>query len=376
MPEERSIAALVITDLPVALARHRHPELHGRPLAVIRERTVVAASREARAEGVCPGASVEQTRGRAVAVPFDASQVERARARTAERLNRYSPRVEADGAGRWYLDLSGTGRYFRRGPVDLASEAAAELDAELGAAVRAGLAGGKAVARMAAGTEGRVARVRYGQEPAFLSDLPATALPGLAARDRERLQRLGLQRVGDVVAAPCARLERVFGPAARLWQQWGRGWDPRPVGASESPTRFRETLPIADQQSLAELAPALFGAAERLGRRLRDRRERAERLRAALEFRDGAERARLAHVAPTDHDLALYEAFHGLAAAAWNRRVTLRRLMLDVVARSGDGQGELFAGSEDQDRLLRGIDAVRDRFGPDAVRWGRQLRGD
>ena len=129
----------------------------------------------------------------------------------------------------------------------------------------------------------------------------------------------------------------------------------------------------AHRLALAALGPVLLGAIEPMGRHLRERCERANRLRAALEFRDGAERARLARVEPTDRDRALFEAFHGLVAAAWNRRVALRHLVLEVVSRQSGGQGDLFAGEEAADRLLRGIDAVRDRFGEEALRWGRQL---
>lgn len=372
MSQTRSIAALVTPDLPVALARRRHPELAGRPLAVARDHTLIALSPEARAEGLYAGMAAEQARRRATVVLLDRHALSRARGRAAALLGGYSPRVEAQGGACWYVDLSGTEGYFRRAAVDLVAEAAARLETELGAAVRAGLAGGKAVARMAAGTDSRLTRILAGGESDFLAGLPVDALPGLRRHDRQRLHQLGLTRVGEVARAPAQHLTSAFGPGARLWQQWGRGWDPRPV-IPGGPEAFREALPVADYQSLGELAPLLFGAAERLGRRLRERRERARRLRAGLEFRDGAERGRLARVEPTDHDLTLYEAFHGLTAAAWNRRVALVRIILEITERGSGGQGELFGDERPGDSLLRSIDAVRDRFGPEAVRWGRQL---
>ncbi|MFP4614705.1 MAG: DNA polymerase IV, partial [Thiohalorhabdus sp.] len=55
MTAARDIAALVLPDLPVALARRADPALRGRPVAVARGATVVAASAEAREAGVGPG---------------------------------------------------------------------------------------------------------------------------------------------------------------------------------------------------------------------------------------------------------------------------------------------------------------------------------
>ncbi|MFB6259172.1 MAG: hypothetical protein ABEK42_00360, partial [Thiohalorhabdaceae bacterium] len=125
------------------------------------------------------------------------------------------------------------------------------------------------------------------------------------------------------------------------------------------------------QQSPAAVGPALFSAAERLGRRLRDRAEEAVRLQLLLTYRDGAERSRQARLEATDRDFDLYEAAVALLEAAWERRVGARRVAVAVTERRAGGQGELFPEDTAHDRLLHRIDAVRDRFGGDALRWGR-----
>ncbi|HKJ71594.1 MAG TPA: hypothetical protein VKA55_07580, partial [Gammaproteobacteria bacterium] len=165
----------------------------------------------------------------------------------------------------------------------------------------------------------------------------------------------------------------------RLWGQWSRGLDPRPVagwGEETDAGGWRLSLPLSPrEQSVAAAGSALLGAAEHLGRGLRDRAERATRLQVGLVHRDGAERARSARLEPTDRDFELFEAASALLAAAWQRRVGVRRVTVALLERAGGGQGELFPGDDRMDRLLRGLDAVRDRFGEHAVQWGRRLDG-
>ncbi|KPV40585.1 hypothetical protein AN478_05245 [Thiohalorhabdus denitrificans] len=380
MSAARDIASLVLPDLPVALARRADPALRGRPVAVARGATVVAASAEAREAGVGPGTPAGRARRHAAVTPLDPEAVARARREVGSALYRYTPQVENAGGGAWYLDLSGTRRYFRRPPVDLLSDAAGAVAEDLRLPVQAALSSGKAVARMAAalGTE-RVTRILPGGEPRFVSGFPVSVLPGLGPVQRERLERLGLRRLGDVAAVPLPRLEAAFGPGGRLWGQWSRGLDPRPVaepGAGGDAEEWRLSLPLSPQeQSVAAAGPALLGASERLGRRLRDRAERAAQVQVGLVHRDGVERARSARLEPTDRDFELFEAASALLQAAWERRVAARRVTVAVVERTGGGQGELFPADDRMDRLLRGIDAVRDRFGAYAVQWGRRLDG-
>ncbi|MFA9461896.1 DNA polymerase Y family protein [Thiohalorhabdus sp. Cl-TMA] len=380
MHAARDVASVVLSDLPVALVRRADPALQGRPVAVARGATVVAVSAEAHAEGVGPGTPVSRARHRAVVRPLDPEAVARVRAEVGAVLNRYTPRVESAGGGAWYLDLSGTRRYFRKPPVDLLSEASLVLREELRLPTRAAMSSGKAVARMTAALgDERVTRILPGAEPSFVRGFPVSVLPGLGAVQRSRLERLGLYRLGDLATVPLPRLEGVFGASGRLWGQWSRGLDPRPVAgwAEEADIdQWYLSLPLSPQeQSLTAAGPALLGAAERLGRALRDRAERAGRLRLTVVHRDGVERARSARLEPTDRDFELFEAASALLRAIWERRVAVRRVTVAVSERISGGQGELFPADARMDRLLRGLDAVRDRFGAYAVQWGRRLDG-
>lgn len=376
MGAAREIASLVLPDLPVALARRRDPALRGRPVAVAHGASVVAASAEARAEGVTPGSPAARVRGRATVVPLDTGAVGRLRRELGQVLNRYTPRVEIESSGAWYLDLSETRAYWSRAPVDLLARAVAEVDADLDLPTSGALASGKAVARMAAARGGEaVTAVPAGAEAAHLADYPVAALPEAGREQRFRLARLGLRRLGDVAAVPPAQLEAAFGRRGRWWHQWSRGVDPRPVATWSGDPQAADDWQVAlglggSQQSPAAVGPALFAAAERLGRRLRDRAEEAVRVQLLLAYRDGVERSRQARLEPTDRDFDLYEAAVALLEAAWERRAGVRRVAVAVTERRAGGQGELFPADAAGGRLLDRIDAVRDRFGHGAIGWG------
>ncbi|HKJ71114.1 MAG TPA: hypothetical protein VKA55_05130 [Gammaproteobacteria bacterium] len=396
MGAARDIASLVLPDLPVALARRREPALRGRPVAVARGERVVAASNEARAEGVMPGAPAARVRGRAAVVALDTAAVARLRRELGQVLNRYTPCVEIESSGAWYLDLSATRGYWRRPAVDLLARAVAEVDSDLDLPANGALASGKAVARMAAslttqtrpgyrlcpasrtGLSGQVTEVPAGAEAAHLAGYPVAVLPEAGREQRVRLERLGLRRLGDVAAVPLSQLEAAFGRRGRWWHQWSRGVDPRPVatwgGEPQAAGDWQIALGLGgSQQSPAAAGPALFSAAERLGRRLRECAEEAVRLQLLLGYRDGVERSRQARLEPTDRDFDLYEAAVALLEAAWDRRAGARRVAVAVTERRAGGQGELFPEDAASGRLLGQIDAVRERFGDGALRWGRGL---
>jgi DNA polymerase-4 len=376
MGAARDIASLVLPDLPVALARRRDPGLRGRPVVVARGEAVVAASAEARAEGVAPGTPAARARSHAEVVPLDTEAVGRLRRELGQVLNRYTPRLEIESSGVWYLDLSETREYWRRPPVDLLARAVAEVDSDLDLPAAGALASGKAVARMAAARgEAAVTEVPAGAEADHLRDYPVAVLPEAGREQRVRLARLGLHRLGDVAAVPLVQLEAAFGRRGRWWHQWSRGVDPRPVttwgGQPETGGDWQIALGLGgSQQSPAAAGPALFGAAERLGRRLRERAEEAARLQLLLAYRDGVERSRQARLEPTDRDFDLYEAAVALLEAAWERRAGARRVALAVTERRAGGQGELFPEAVRDGRLYAQLDAVRARFGDGAIGWG------
>ena len=141
-------------------------------------------------------------------------------------------------------------------------------------------------ARVAAGPEEPGAAIAPpGGAHAAIAALPVTALridPETAAR----LARLGLRRVGDLVAMPRAALARRFGlPLVRRLDQ-ALGSEPEPISPAPAPARLAVRLTFPDpigreEDVLAALDRLLPALSERLRERgLAARRVRLEALRS------------------------------------------------------------------------------------------------
>jgi len=212
----------------------------------------------ARALGLTPGMPLAKARilvpgldVRAADAEGDAAWLARLGAFAARR---WTPRAGLSGADGLWLDLTGVAHLFG-GEARLARRI-------LGFCRRLGFTASIAIA----GTAGAAhALARFGGEPLILCPPggeaeAVAALPLAALRlDEAALgtaSRLGLERIGELIAMPRAPLERRFGPAllARLDQALGRTAEPfDPIVPAAPPAvllRFME--PIATPESIAE----------------------------------------------------------------------------------------------------------------------------
>ena len=188
-------------------------------------------------------------------VPGDPAADAGALAGLADWCGRYSPWTACDaaagaGGGGLWLDVSGCAHLFG-GEAALLADLAARLEG-LGYTARAALADGPgaawALARFACPDARRPWRVvAPGKARAALSGLPVAALR-LPAETASALERLGLETVGDLEAAPRSSLAARFGDAlvTRLDQAMGRRPEPisprRPAAAVQARAVFAEPI--------------------------------------------------------------------------------------------------------------------------------------
>jgi len=252
-------------------------------------RLVVAASREAVACGITPGLPLADAQaycpGLAV---FPADPVGDAGAlhRLAEWCGRWSPWTVPDGDDGILLDITGCA-HLEGGEVRLIAEIAGRIS-RAGFACRAAIAD-TAGAAWAVARFGRAATlcVAPGAARAALADLPVAALR-LAAQSVVDLERLGLERIGDLYRLPRAALTQRFGDtlASRLDQALGR--EDEPLSPLRAQPARRSRLTFAEPIATAEdLARALALLAEELCRGLAAAGIGARRLALACYRVDG-----------------------------------------------------------------------------------------
>ncbi|MCG6895399.1 MAG: hypothetical protein LJE65_17490 [Desulfobacteraceae bacterium] len=386
----RSIIHLNVADFAVAVERTLDPRLRGRPAIVAPEGALRAAvydmSEEAFQAGVRKGMALRTARRRcpdARIVPPRPDRYEQAMRSLLRESIAYSPLVESGpGDGHLFLDVTGTGRLFGP-PVDVAWRLRRQIHADLALDPIWSVAPNKLVAKVAS----RIVKptgeyiVQPGEEEAFLSPLPVHLLPGLERGDLLRLRDFNLDRVAQLTALHPEQLEILFDRRARDVYETVRGIDPSPVApAGNEPPRVAAAHAFADDTNdPGALKAALYRLVERAGLELRTRRLAARRVGVVVDHSDGMRRARQQAVRPaTANDLTLFETARRPLLLASARRVRVRhlRLICDRLT-FPPAQRPLFAetGRETvrRENLVAAIDAVRSRFGRDALRMGRTM---
>ena len=307
------IACLMVPHLPVQMERQHDLSLANVPLIVGGRPwdagAVLDCCPQAEAAGVSTGMRLSQAETLCPAACFVPAREEAYRAAhdaLTEAASHFTPTVETAGVGLLYAEVSGLERRF--GPdAHLARQLAMEAGQALrpgspprvlavagqasGLDVRVGLGSGKFVAEQGAraAQPGGGCVVPPGEERAFLSPLPLSALPAGPEMQR-RLHLLGVRTLGALAVLPRLAIVRQFGPHAGPLHDLARGIDPRPVHKEAPPLQLSRMRSFSDP--LSDRAPLLAHAgqmAAELAETLSRRGYQAEGFRLRLEEESGEE---------------------------------------------------------------------------------------
>ena len=289
----------------------------------------------------------------------------------ADWCDRYTPLVAIDGTDSLFLDIGGCAHLFG-GEAALLADLERRLS-EQGFVVRMGLASSPgaawAAARFAHGTI-----LKSGEEATFLAPLPLAALR-LPTDLRERLEGVGLRRIGNLLRTPRAPLARRFGKGLllRLDQAVGHldeAVSPRlPVPALSVERHLGEPIQRMEdvEHLLGLLARTLRGDLERRG-------EGARRLELMLFRVDGlVTRIAVGAARPLREPTPVLRLFRERLAALGDTidagfGYDLVRLSAVMVAPFEGRQEDLVdkdAGGDDG--IAHFADRVRARHGPETV---------
>lgn len=367
-----------------AVEQRDRPELRGKPVIVGgtgRRGVVSTASYEARPFGVhsaLPTARARQLCPDGVFLPPDFPRYKEASDRVMEVFAAFSPEVEPLSLDEAFLEMTGSERLFGP-PGEMGRKLkAAVRDATGGLTVSVGAAPCKFVAKVASDLRkpDGLTVVPPGEVVTFLAPLPVSRLWGAGPKALSTFLRLDLRTLGDVAASPESLLVNHFGEVGRRFHLLAGGRDDRAVEPD------RDTRSIGSEQTLEEdiagdeaVKPHLRGAAARVARHLRREGLLAGGVRVKLKtssFRLLTRQTTLP--APTDSERDLY-----LAACAllpdFDLEESLRLVGIAAYRlSSGGGQPLLFGedGRRRSRRLDQTLDALRERFGERAVRWGSE----
>ncbi|MGD9916882.1 MAG: DNA polymerase IV [Paenirhodobacter sp.] len=295
------------------------------------------------------------------------------------RMAALTPLIEPLSLDEAFLDLRGTERLHHAPPALTMARLARAIETEIGVTVSVGLSHNKFLAKIASDLDKPrgFSVIGKAETEAFLRDKPVSILWGVGAATRAALGRAGLRTLADIRrAGHAAMLARFGGSGARLFDL-ANGIDTRRV-TPDAPVKSvsNETTFESDIADRAVLEAHLWVMCEKTAARMKAKgltgRTATLKLRRA-DFSALSRQVRLEE--PSQLADTLFRATQTLFAAL--PEAGPFRLIgagySDLSAADGrDPVGDLLdpqagkrAGAE------RAADAIRARFGPDAIGKGR-----
>ena len=286
-------------------------------------------------------------------------------------LRSYSPLVEPMSLDEAFVDLSGCLRLH--GPLqDTAQQIRDSIREQVGINASIGIASNKLVAKVAsAGVKPNgMLWIVPGMERRFLAPLGVERIPGIGPKSAAELKRMGVRTVAQLADLPLEWLEQAYGKWGTALYFKARGVCERLVVAEEEDSRSisRETTLEEDSFDPQFLESILSYLVEKSAGQLRGENLYTRSVTLKLRYSDFKTVTRCHTLREsTDDDGIVFHAVSSLFRKLFTRRTRVRLIgvSLSSLSRSRFQQSDLFAPAEPEqrDRLFRGIDRIRGKYG-------------
>lgn len=428
--------AILLVDLDAFFASVEqldHPAWRGKPVIVggdaDKHGVVSTCSYEARAFGVRSAMPASTARRLCPDAIWTRGHFARYRALSNEImaiLRDETPYVQQVSIDEAFMDVTPTAVNTEH-PVLIARRIARRVE-ELGVTCSIGVGTTKSVAKIASDMDKpRGITVVYpGGEHAFLDPLPVRTVSGVGAAAERALVACGIRTLGDLARADASILKKVFGKNGEMMRRRAAGEDASPVETDDEVKSVSNEVTFAEDLTTREEVEAAIGTiAAKVGRRLRRKGLRGRTLSLRVRYDDRTTRSAQTQLArPSDNEIAFTPALLRLADDLWRPGMKIRLLGVGMAGFEEEAvvQEQLFAiddapapgtqtrDSADEDdevstsgsaqrrctdaqsssrrsarpvldekrsgSLLAATDALKDKFGESAVRFGRELRNE
>jgi DNA polymerase-4 len=374
------------------------PALRGRPIAV-GGGVVLAASYEAKAFGVhggMPGRKAKELCPDLHFVDGHFAEYQRLGDAAIGIVGDFTPAVERVSIDEAFADVAGCTHLFGP-PIEMAKAIRRRVKDELGLPISVGVARTKHLAKIAsqvAKPDGLVA-VDPETELEFLHDLPVELMWGVGPVTKARLAGAGVLTIGQLARTPGRSLEGLLGHA--LGEKLGSlAWnrDPRQIRTHHRARSVGAQSALGKKPAREDvIRPTLRHLADRVASRLRAKCRSGQTVTARVRFADLRAVTRSVTLpVPISATAMLAEVAEELVKAALADNPRERFITLLAIAVSHLNEDSLLqlelpfgiAGEERRPGSRRGaarwladraIDAIRERFGRDAVGYASVALG-
>ena len=384
----------LVVDLNCAFAsieQQHDPRLRGKPLAIAAYNTdaatIVSSSREARDLGIKTGMKVFEAK--AIFPRIAVMEPNPPRYRTAsdqmiEIMTRHSPDVLRMSIDEASVNLAGTPGLVKLGPEGVGMAIKKAIREEIGEFVTSSVGVSTSIwmAKQASNLNKRdgLARIDHNNLVSVFERLELTDLSGVAEATAARLRRAGINSAIEFLRASIEQLGLAGMRAdfAGSWHQRLRGFEAGVFQSAERKSYSHSHVLARATSSQRDLEELLMRLSDMVGRRLRAAGRRGSVVSIGVVYRPDVARfskqSKLAHPIATGDEI--YQAALKLMAAR-DPRLLVGTLGVGLAGLSDTDQAQmdLFAepASPRGAQIEKAIDAIRNRFGEDAVQRARLL---
>lgn len=395
------VASILHADLDAFYAsveQLRNPALRGKPIAV-GGGVVLAASYEAKAYGVRGGMPGRRARQLCPHIQFVSGhfhEYQELGDAAIDIVRDFTPSIERISIDEAFADVGGSIRLFGD-PAAMAVAIRRRVRREVGLPISVGVARTKHLAKIAsqvAKPDGLVV-VDPADELDFLHDLPVELMWGIGPVTRARLADVGVHTIGQLADTPGRSLQQLLGQAvgsklgALAWND-----DPRAIETARRAGSVGAQSALGRRPATDEvIGPALRHLADRVASRMRAKTLAGRTVTVRVRFADLRSVSRSVTLpAAISATAILAEVARDLVCGALadhpaEKVISLLAISVSHLERDAALQLELpFELSGEERRpgtakgaarwvLDRAVDAVRERFGRDAVGYGSVALG-
>jgi DNA polymerase IV len=374
-PENRTVVHMDLDSFFVSVSRLENSALNGKPVLVggNSDRAVVAAaSYEARAYGVHSAMPMKLARRlcpEAIIIRGDYEKYSQYSHTVTDIISESVPLYEKSSIDEFYIDLSGTDRFF--GSYQLASELRAKITRETGLPISFGMSQNKTVSKVATGEakpNGQM-RIELGTERPFLAPLGIQKIPMIGEKTTSLLQSMGVYKVYTLQQMPPELLTNVLGENGLMIWKKANGvdnsavepfWERKSISSEE--TFEQDTIDVA------RLKAVLVRMTEKLAFQLRNEQKLTACVTVKLRYSNFDTHTQQARVGYTCADHVLIARVKELFDKLYQRRMLVRLIGVRFSHLvQGAHQINLFEDTEELINLYQAIDKMKRRFGEDKL---------
>lgn len=372
----KSIIHIDLDTFFISCERLLDRKLIGKPVLVggTTDRGVVAScSYEARAFGIhsaMPMKMARQLCPEAIVIKGNSGTYSKFSDMVTDIIKDESPLFEKSSIDEFYIDATGMDRFF--GCYKWARELRERIIKETHLPISFALSTSKTVAKVGTGEAkpNNHREIPKDTEMPFLAPLSIKKIPQVGDQTYRMLRSMGVEKVKTVQEMPMELMERVMGkPGITLWKKT-HAIDNTPV----IPFNERKSISIErtfekDTTDMVKLKSIVKAMAENLAYQLRNGHKLTACVSVKIRYSDFQTTSKQRHLPYTSADHTIIRTVDELFDQLYDRRVLIRLVGVRLSHLVGGGQQiNLFEDSEEMVKLYQAMDAMRNRYGQDAVK--------